>query len=144
MQPLHHTLAAYHPGTLLLGNCDGWHNVPLHHIIACSSSNQYTVVTLTHWRQIVVSNSILYYQKALAPAGFVRIHQSHLINTLHLVQLRKCKEGYCAIMSGNITLPISRQQKGPLLEKLRQQSIDAQFMPNEVLPNIGQNEPNSN
>lgn len=135
LQPLH---------TLLLSNSDGWFNIPLCNILVCSSCNSYTVVKLINGQQIVVSQNMPYYEKALGPLGFARIHQSHLINLQHLTHLSKAIGGVDATMSNGLILPVSRQFKPALIETLKQRSVDALLRQGTQTPDMPKTLPNSN
>lgn len=132
------------PNTLLLSNSDGWFNIPLCNIIVCSSCNSYTVVKLINGQQIVVSQNMPYYEKALGPLGFARIHQSHLINLQHLTHLSKAIGGVDATMSNGLILPVSRQFKPALIETLKQRSVDALLRQAMQTPDMPKTQPNSN
>lgn len=132
------------PNTLLLSNSDGWFNIPLQNILVCSSCNSYTVVKLINGQQIVVSQNMPYYEKALGPLGFARIHQSHLINLQHLTHLSKAIGGVDATMSNGLILPVSRQFKPALIETLKQRSVDALLRQAMQTPDMPKTQPNSN
>lgn len=137
-------LAPQPPHTLLLSNSDGWFNIPLQNILVCSSCNSYTVVKLINGQQIVVSQNMPYYEKALSPLGFARIHQSHLINLQHLTHLSKATGGVDATMSNGLVLPVSRQFKPSLIETLKQRSVDALLRQGTQMPDLAETPPNSN
>ncbi|MFN8322849.1 MAG: LytTR family DNA-binding domain-containing protein [Chitinophagales bacterium] len=139
-----HTPTLQPPHTLLLSNSDGWFNIPLGNILVCSSCNSYTVVKLTGGQQIVVSQNMPYYEKALSPLGFARIHQSHLINLQHLTHLSKATGGVDATLSNGLILPVSRQFKTSLIETLKQRSVDALLRQGMQIPDTPKTQPDSN
>ncbi|MBK7944856.1 MAG: LytTR family transcriptional regulator DNA-binding domain-containing protein [Flavobacteriales bacterium] len=68
-------------------------------------------------KPIVVSKGITVFDEALREKGFIRIHQSHLVNKKHIKQYVR-GEGGEVIMSNGANLPVSRRQKQELMEAL--------------------------
>lgn len=79
-------------------------------IIRCESSNNYTTFFLVNGEQIVVSRPIYEYEDLLADYGFIRCHQSHLINRTHVKSWIKETGGYI-LMADNRQIPLSRNKK---------------------------------
>lgn len=79
-------------------------------IIYCKSSNTYTSFYITGNKKITVSRPISEYEMLLSPYGFVRTHQSYLVNRERIVSYKKEDGGYL-IMEGNSSVPVSRQRK---------------------------------
>jgi len=57
-------------------------------IIRCESSNNYTTFFLVNNEQILVSKPIYEYEELLADYGFIRCHQSHMINRAYVKKPR--------------------------------------------------------
>lgn len=129
---------------LLLTNSDGKFPVPVPDIIACCSCNSYTEVLLTDGRKIVVSQNLSYYEKMLQPHHFVRIHARHLVQLLHIKQIKKVEGGYVALLFNQVSLPVSRQQKPVLLHALRTLCVPEADAKDMQLPINEPNAPNSN
>jgi two-component system LytT family response regulator len=91
--------------------------VNTHEIIRCESSNAYTLFYLTDGKSIVVSKPIFEYEELLANYGFIRCHQSHLINTLYIKSLIKEDSGYL-LLNDDTRIPISRGKKEYVLKAL--------------------------
>lgn len=87
-------------------------------IIRCESQNVYTTFFLLNGEKIMVSKAIKEYEKLLAPYGFIRSHQSHLINKRHVKSYLKEDNGYLLMIDG-FQVPISRQKKENVLCELR-------------------------
>ncbi|RYE16286.1 MAG: response regulator transcription factor [Sphingobacteriaceae bacterium] len=79
-------------------------------IVRCESSNNYTTFFLVSREQIVVSRPIYEYEDLLADYGFIRCHQSHLINRTHVKSWIKETGGYI-LMADNEQIPLSRNKK---------------------------------
>jgi two-component system LytT family response regulator len=70
---------------------------------------------LTENKKITVSKPISEYENILEPYGFIRTHQSYLINKDRIVSFRKEDGGYL-LMEGNYQAIISKQRKHILKE----------------------------
>ena len=79
-------------------------------IIRCESSNNYTTFFLVNGEHIVVSRPIYEYEDLLADYGFIRCHQSYLINRIHVKSWIKEMGGYI-VMVDNKQIPLSRNKK---------------------------------
>ncbi|TCS89201.1 LytTR family two component transcriptional regulator [Anseongella ginsenosidimutans] len=79
-------------------------------IIRCESSNAYTSFYLAGGDTIMVSRPIFEYEELLAAYGFIRCHQSHLVNRKHIKSWLKDDGGYLLMEDGG-KVPISRNKK---------------------------------
>lgn len=79
-------------------------------IIHCESSNNYTTFFLVSGEKIMVSKPIFEYEEILSAYGFIRCHQSHLVNKIHIRSLVKEDGGYL-LLADNKQVPISRLKK---------------------------------
>ncbi|MEO7531323.1 MAG: LytTR family DNA-binding domain-containing protein [Sediminibacterium sp.] len=79
-------------------------------IIRCESSNNYTTFYLFGREKIMTSKPIFEYEEILAPYGFIRCHQSHLVNKKHVKSWVKEEGGYL-LLDDATQVPISRQKK---------------------------------
>jgi two-component system, LytTR family, response regulator len=82
-------------------------------IVYCKSSNSYTTFYFTGNNKITVSRSISEYESLLSPYGFIRTHQSYLVNKLKIHSFKKEDGGYLSMEDGTI-IPVSRQRRGIL------------------------------
>lgn len=79
-------------------------------IIRCESSNNYTTFYLENGEKLLVSKPIYEYEEILSDYGFIRCHQSHLINKKFIRSLVKQDGGYL-LLSDQTQLPISKNQR---------------------------------
>lgn len=86
-------------------------------IIRCESSNAYTSFYLSGGQKIVVSKPIFEYEELLKDYGFIRCHQSHLVNKLKVKSWIR-KEGDHLLMEDNSQIPVSRNKKESVSEAL--------------------------
>ncbi|ACT91847.1 LytR/AlgR family response regulator transcription factor [Dyadobacter fermentans] len=91
------------------------HYVLIDDIIFCKSDNSYTTFHLTGSRKITVSKPISEYEVILEPYGFLRTHQSYLINKNRIVSFKKEDGGYL-MMEGNFQAVVSKQRRHLLKE----------------------------
>jgi two-component system LytT family response regulator len=87
-------------------------------IIRCESSNNYTTFYLNSNEEIVVSKPIYEYEQLLNGYGFIRCHQSHIINKQYVKSWVKELGGYI-LMSDDKQVPISRSKKDLLKDFLQ-------------------------
>lgn|GEM_PF-4039772 len=109
--------------TLLLSTNDGWFYVPLSQIMFCSSESSYTEFHLADGQVLVVSCTLLYYEKLISAYGFFRIHKSHLINTRYLRSVTRQDSTWHVSLANGQSLPVARERKGGLIEHLQLHSV---------------------
>ncbi|MEA1875765.1 MAG: LytTR family DNA-binding domain-containing protein [Bacteroidota bacterium] len=93
------------------------HVVDIKNIIRCQSDNAYTTFYLNTGSRIMVSRSIKSYDEMLSSLGFLRVHQSHLIN-LQFISFYNKQDGGNLVMSDQSNVPVSNNKKPLLLEYL--------------------------
>ncbi|MDI9341402.1 MAG: LytTR family DNA-binding domain-containing protein [Sediminibacterium sp.] len=82
-------------------------------IIRLESDGNYTTFFLENGKNILVSRIIKEFDDLLTNAGFVRIHQSHLINISYLYCFEKTENQ--VIMQDNSIVPVSTRKKDQLM-----------------------------
>lgn len=85
-------------------------------IIRCQSSNNYTTFFLKD-EELVVSKPIYEYEEILKDYGFIRCHQSHLVNIRYIKSWKKEYGDFLLLYDGT-ELPISRGKKDSVREVL--------------------------
>jgi len=84
--------------------------VLLSEIIRCEADNTYTHFFLSDNEKILVSKSLKEYADLLRPNGFLRTHQSHLVNSKYIKCWLKEDGGLLLLISGE-KIPISKPNK---------------------------------
>lgn len=79
-------------------------------IIRCESSNNYTTFYILNGESIITSKPIFEYEELLQGYGFIRCHQTHLVNKLYIKSLVKQDGGYLLLENGD-KIPISRLKR---------------------------------
>jgi two-component system LytT family response regulator len=87
---------------------------PLEEIVRLQSQSNYTTFYLTNSREFLVSKTLKEYDELLSDQGFVRVHQSHLINVDHISQYQKADGGYVILTDGS-NVPLSKNYKDNFL-----------------------------
>ncbi|MDI9876440.1 LytR/AlgR family response regulator transcription factor [Flectobacillus rivi] len=87
-------------------------------IIRCESSNNYTTFFLTDSSKLLVSKPIYEYDELLCGYGFIRCHQSHLINKSFIKSWLK-EWGDFLLLTNGTQIPISRGKKQLVKEALK-------------------------
>ncbi|MEO6981118.1 MAG: LytTR family DNA-binding domain-containing protein [Mucilaginibacter sp.] len=79
-------------------------------IVHCESSNNYTTFFLLDGEQLLVCKPIYEYEEILKDYGFIRCHQSHLVNKKFVKSWKKEYGDFLLLFNGN-EIPISRNKK---------------------------------
>lgn len=106
------------PAKLALPNLEGFDLVEINKIIRCEGQNNYTTVLLEGGKKYLVSKTLKEYESILVHHGFIRVFQSHLINTKYIQRYIKGRGG-TVIMSDGTEIPVSRDKKELLLKVIK-------------------------
>ncbi|MBN8821599.1 MULTISPECIES: LytTR family DNA-binding domain-containing protein [unclassified Spirosoma] len=101
---------------IALPTAHGFDVIPTDIIIRCEADDNYTHVVLKTGKSLLVSRTLKEIEELLAGDGFLRVHQSHLINLDELQRYIRGEGGY-VIMSDNSSVPVSRSRKEVLLNR---------------------------
>jgi two-component system LytT family response regulator len=93
--------------------------VTLSEIIRCEADNTYTHFFLSSNERILVSKSLKEYADLLRPNGFIRTHQSHLVNPKYVKSWLKEDGGVLLLTSGE-KIPVSKPNKEAVRQALQQ------------------------
>lgn len=93
--------------------------VALSEIIRCEADNTYTYFFLANKEKILVSKSLKEYADLLRPNGFLRTHQSHLVNPKFVKSWLK-EDGGVLLLSSGEKIPISKPNKDTVKQALQQ------------------------
>ena len=88
--------------------------IELKQIVRIEADNNYCEFKLKAGESIIVSKHLGYYFEILKTKGFIRIHQSHLVNQIFIERFIK-KDGGYLLLSNKEELPVSRTQKDHVL-----------------------------
>lgn len=86
-------------------------------IIRCEADRSYTSFYLHNGKTIVVSKGIKEFEEMLEPLGFIRTHQSHLVNISKIQRFDKSEGGHLVMDNGNL-VPVSQRKREEVIEFL--------------------------
>ena len=84
-------------------------------IIYCQSTDNYTTLFLANGEKVLVSKTMKHFEEIMTPLGFLRPHQSYLINQMYIEEYNKKDGGYFVLKNDTI-IPVSRQRKEEILQ----------------------------
>ncbi len=90
--------------------------VSVEDIMYCRSDKGYTTFYLKDKKEILVSKGLIEYEHILGPAGFIRCHQSYLVNFQYVKKYYR--EGYLQ-MQNNEQIPVSSRKREEVLKYRR-------------------------
>lgn len=83
-------------------------------ILRCESDSNYTVVHFTDESKHVISKTLKEIAELLEGSGFIRVHNSHLVNLEHITKFSKKDGGYVELDDGS-HISVSRNRKEALI-----------------------------
>lgn len=93
--------------------------VPVKDIVSCESSNNYTTFYLSNGTQHLISKPLYEYDELLSRYGFIRSHQSYLVNKAHVMSILNEDSGYLLMQHTGQKIPIAKQRKSMVKAALR-------------------------
>ena len=79
-------------------------------IIRLESSRNYTTIFMVNEKPLLVTKSLKEFEDALSNQGFVRVHNSHVVNLAFVKEYQRSTQGML-LMEDDFQVPISRIQK---------------------------------
>lgn len=104
------------PKRIALNTLEKIHIVDVGEILRCESNINYTMFYFTDGTKLLVTKTLKEFDKLLADQGFIRVHQSHLINTNFIKEFIK-SDGYI-IMKDGTKVPVSTRKKQVLMDMI--------------------------
>ncbi|MFZ4261491.1 LytR/AlgR family response regulator transcription factor [Sphingobacterium sp. HJSM2_6] len=84
--------------------------VSVDNIVRCIADNTYTYFYLSNGEKILISKPLKEYSDLLKPQGFVRAHQSHLVNPKYVKSWLKEDGGILLMINGD-KIPVSKPNR---------------------------------
>jgi len=100
---------------IVLPHLSGFIVVKLADVMRIEADSNYSTVYLSDGSKQVVSRTLKFFEDLLNESGFIRIHQSHLINTKFISEFKKGKTAQVKLSDG-VWLDISTQRKKEFLD----------------------------
>jgi two-component system LytT family response regulator len=95
--------------------------VEISNICRCESDDNYTHFFLNNGEKMTVSKTLKEFEELLVDYGFIRIHQSHLVNSSHIKSYQKSDGGYITMNDGTV-IPISRTKRNEIIGLIKKQT----------------------
>ena len=105
------------PHRLALNTLDKIHIAEIETIIRCESQGNYTEFFFTNGKKLLVTKTLKEFDKLLSGHGFLRVHQSHLINLEQVKEFVKTDGGYLIMKDGD-DVPVSSRKRASVLEAI--------------------------
>ncbi|MEZ4901159.1 MAG: LytTR family DNA-binding domain-containing protein [Spirosomataceae bacterium] len=117
MQLLHEQLVPKLPPQRIgLPTNEGHEIIEIGQIVRCMADASYTHFFMADGQQHLICRTLKEVEQALEPNGFVRVHQSHLINPEFLKKIVKQEGGYL-LMTDAAQVPVTKQKRDWLVEQ---------------------------
>lgn len=91
--------------------------VSLDEIIRCQSDNNYTTFYFENGTKLMVTKTLKFYADLLKDNSFLRVHQSHLVNTKYIKEFIKSDGGYL-VLKDKSTVSVSVRKRAEVIEML--------------------------
>ncbi len=95
----------------------GYQIVEIQNILHCQSDSNYTNIFCKDGNKVLISRTLKEIEELLSDHGFIRVHQSHLINPHYVKGIIK-HDGGSLIMQNEVEIPVSRQKSKQINEIL--------------------------
>jgi two-component system LytT family response regulator len=114
-----HTLVRNKNGfeRITLPTFEGFKFINIKDIIRCEADNNYTHFHLNSGEKILVTKTLKEFDDILSGLEFIRIHQSHLVNTKFVDRYVKGDGGYVVMADGS-EVEVSRRRKEEFLNRM--------------------------
>jgi two-component system, LytTR family, response regulator len=91
--------------------------VEIPQVVRCESNGSYTLFFLETGEEILVTKTLKEYDHLLSGLGFLRVHQSHLINLSFIKEFIK-KDGGYLILKDKTEIPVSSRKRSSVMAVL--------------------------
>jgi len=102
---------------ITLPTFDGLRFIILKDIIRCEADNNYTNFYLNSGEKVLVTKTLKEYDESLSGEDFIRVHQSHLVNSKYIDRYIK-GDGGTIIMTDGSQVEVSRRRKEEFLKRM--------------------------
>ena len=102
---------------LALNSQDKIKIVKVDEVVRCESSGSYTLFYMADGEEILVTRTLKEYDKLLSDHGFLRVHQTHLVNLNFIKEYIKSDGGYLMLSNGK-DIPVSSRKKSEVMRVL--------------------------
>jgi len=93
--------------------------VEVDQIVRCEADDNNTRFLLASGEKVFVTRTLKHFEQLLEGHGFVRVHQSHLVNFRYVRGLEKKEGGYLLLKNGDM-VPVSIRKKAEVVTLITQ------------------------
>lgn len=97
---------------------DGFEVVKLSDILYCEAEDNFTCFYFTNNKKALICRKLKFFENALTPHRFCRVHRSYLINLEYVKRYLKGKGGSVVLENG-VEIPVAVARKGGFLEQFK-------------------------
>lgn len=105
------------PRQVIINNTEFIEFLVFSDILYVKAESNYSRFVMKDGREFLSCKTLGHYETALCRGGFIRPHQSYLVNRDGISRVRKAPE-YTICMGNAIEIPVSRSRKKSVLESL--------------------------
>lgn len=102
---------------LALNSQDKIRIVELEEVVRCESHGSYTMFYTRDGESILVTKTLKEYDLLLSDLGFLRVHQSHLVNMKYIKEFNK-SDGGQIVLKDRTDIPVSSRKKTVVMRTL--------------------------
>ncbi len=102
---------------IILNTSTTMHVIKINEVIRCEADENYTHVIKEDGKAVLVAKTLKEFDEMLSPFGFCRIHQSHLVNLIHVLTFEKSSG--IVILTTKERIPVSSRRKEFFLSALQ-------------------------
>ena len=102
---------------LALNSQDKIRIVELEEVVRCESHGSYTMFYTRDGESILVTKTLKEYDLLLSDLGFLRVHQSHLVNMKYIKEFNK-SDGGQIVLKDRTDIPVSSRKKTVVMRAL--------------------------
>ena len=107
------------PGRIALASLEKVSIIDIKDVMYCQADNNVTLFYFENGNKILVSKTLKHYDKILAQQGFLRCHQSYLVNCAYIKSYHKLDGGYLELMNGK-KIPVATRRRTQVVNWLDQ------------------------
>ncbi|NQX90586.1 MAG: response regulator transcription factor [Flavobacteriales bacterium] len=105
------------PQKLALNSQDKIQVVNISEVVRLESSGSYTLFCMADGEQILVTRTLKEFDQMLEDQGFIRVHQSHLVNLEYIKEFNKSDGGFL-VLRDKKEVPVSSRKKSAVMRVL--------------------------
>jgi two-component system LytT family response regulator len=105
------------PETIAFHTAEKIQVAKLRDIMRMEASGNYTQVFFHNNEKLLLTKTLKEFSQLLEPAGFLRVHQSHLINMEYIKEFVKTDGGYI-VMTDRAKIPVSVRKRAAVIAKI--------------------------